>query len=72
MFTYASDDPHSSPGHERLVTVTFSDLGTKTKMTFHQAVFESVAARNAHEGGWAGTLERLAAYLAAEVHFEPR
>jgi uncharacterized protein YndB with AHSA1/START domain len=46
------------------VTVTFADLGGKTKLTLHQAVFESITARDAHEGGWTGCLDRFADYLA--------
>jgi uncharacterized protein YndB with AHSA1/START domain len=49
---------------ETLLTVTFEDLGGKTKLTLHQAVFESVTARDEHRGGWSGSFERLAEYLA--------
>ena len=52
VFTYASEDADGNPGHETLVTVTFADVGGQTKLTLHQGVFESVVARNAHEGGW--------------------
>jgi hypothetical protein len=44
--------------------VTFEEDREKTKLTLHQAVFESVAARDLHNGGWNSTLERLAEYLA--------
>jgi uncharacterized protein YndB with AHSA1/START domain len=50
---------------ETLLTVTFADLGGRTKLTLHQAVFESVTACDAHRGGWTSSLERLAEYLAA-------
>jgi uncharacterized protein YndB with AHSA1/START domain len=65
VFTYRSDDPRGLPGYETLVTVTFSELGAKTRMTFHQAVFESVEARDAHQAGWTSTVERFAEYIAA-------
>jgi uncharacterized protein YndB with AHSA1/START domain len=65
VFTYFSDDAHTNPGHETLVTVTFSELGAKTKMIFHHALFESVEARDAHQGGWSSTLERFGEYVAA-------
>jgi hypothetical protein len=44
--------------------VTFEDDHEKTKLTLHQAVFESVTARDLHNGGWTTTLDRLAEYLA--------
>jgi uncharacterized protein YndB with AHSA1/START domain len=49
---------------ETLLTVTFEDLGGKTKLTLHQVLFESVAARDSHRGGWTSSLERLAEFLA--------
>jgi uncharacterized protein YndB with AHSA1/START domain len=65
VFTYFSDDPNSKPGHETVVTVTFEEHeGRKTKLTLRQAVFESVAARDAHQGGWTSVVERLAGYMA--------
>ena len=64
IFTYASEDAEGNRGHETLVTVTFADFGGKTRLTLHQAVFESVAARDAHQGGWTSCLERFAEYLA--------
>jgi uncharacterized protein YndB with AHSA1/START domain len=64
VFTYISDDPKGSPGHETLVTVTFEqEPGGRTKLTLHQAVFESAAARDSHRGGWTTTIEQLAEYL---------
>jgi uncharacterized protein YndB with AHSA1/START domain len=48
---------------ETVTTVSFEDLGAKTRLTLHQAVFESVTARDAHRNGWTSSLERLAEYL---------
>jgi uncharacterized protein YndB with AHSA1/START domain len=64
VFTYVTDDPRSNRGEETLVTVTFRDLGTKTRLTLRQAGFRTVEARDAHRSGWASTLGRLVAYLA--------
>jgi uncharacterized protein YndB with AHSA1/START domain len=50
---------------ETLLTVTFEEYQGKTRLTLHQAVFESVTARDAHHGGWNSSLDRLADYLAA-------
>ena len=63
VFTYVTDDAAGNPGPETLVTVTFADLGGKTRLTLRQALFETVAARDDHLGGWTGALERFAGYL---------
>jgi uncharacterized protein YndB with AHSA1/START domain len=62
--TWAWLDADGTPVHETLLTVTFDEEGDKTKLTLHQAVFESVAARDAHQSGWTSALECLAEYLA--------
>ncbi len=67
VFTYADEDTDGKPGHETLVTVTFADLNGKTRLTLHQAVFGTVGSRDAHQSGWAGSLERLAEYVAEEI-----
>jgi uncharacterized protein YndB with AHSA1/START domain len=64
VFTYAWEDANGNPGHETIVTVTFDNVGGKTGLTLHQAVFETVSARDAHHGGWSSCLERFAGYLA--------
>src|SRR6516225_8819204 len=67
VFTYVTDDLAGNLGSETLVTVTFADLGGKTRLTLHQAAFQSVAARDDHRGGWTGALERFASYLSANA-----
>src|SRR5207302_1394937 len=65
VFTYAWEDAAGDLGHETLVTVTFADAGRgKTRLTLHQALFETESARDAHQGGWKSCLERFADYLA--------
>jgi uncharacterized protein YndB with AHSA1/START domain len=49
---------------ETTLTLLFEDLGGKTKLTLHNAVFESVTARDLHNGGWTRALDCLAEYLA--------
>lgn len=66
-FTYTSDDPRGIPGHETLVTLTFEDLDGKTRLILHQAAFESVEARDSHQGGWTSTIERLCEYLTTSI-----
>jgi uncharacterized protein YndB with AHSA1/START domain len=65
VLTYITDDAAGNPGPETLVKVTFADIGGRTRLTLHQAIFESVAARDDHRRGWTGALERFAAYLSA-------
>jgi uncharacterized protein YndB with AHSA1/START domain len=65
-YTYAWADAQGRPTRpETILTLTFEEQGNKTKFTLHQALFESVTARDAHQGGWSSSLERLAEYLAA-------
>jgi uncharacterized protein YndB with AHSA1/START domain len=65
VLTYITDDAAGNPGPETLVTVTFADIGGRTRLTLRQAILESVAARDDHRRGWTGALERFAAYLSA-------
>lgn len=62
VFSYAFEDETGKPGHETRVTVSFADLGGKTQITLHHAVFETVAVRDDHVQGWNEALDRLAAY----------
>lgn len=63
VFTFAWDDAAGNPGHELLTTVTFAEQGRKTKLTLHQAVFETVEGCNDHQGGWTSCLERFGEYM---------
>jgi uncharacterized protein YndB with AHSA1/START domain len=67
-FTHAWDAPDGNPGHETLVTVMLEDQGRrKTKMTFRQALFESVQQRDGHRGGWSECFDLLAVYLLRQL-----
>ncbi len=50
-------------GPDSLVTLTFEDLGGKTRLTLRHGVFETVEARDRHEHGWNSSLDCLAEYL---------
>lgn len=65
VFTHAWENEAGKRGHETLVTVRFADHGGKTRLTLHQAIFESVESRDAHGGGWSECLDILSEYLAA-------
>jgi uncharacterized protein YndB with AHSA1/START domain len=66
VFTFAWEDAAGKPGHETLVTVTFAEQDGKTALTFHQAIFETVSARDDHNKGWVSVLDRLETYLAQQ------
>ncbi|GAB4223615.1 MAG: SRPBCC domain-containing protein [Kiloniellaceae bacterium] len=66
-FTWGWVDPEGQRGHETLVTVLLDEAGRageRTKLTLHQALFESVTARDSHNGGWSESMDRLVAYVA--------
>ena len=63
VFTYAFVDENGNRGHETIVTVSFADVGGKTRLTVHQAVFESVKVRDDHVNGWGEALDHLADYV---------
>jgi len=49
---------------QTVLTLTFEDLDGKTKLTLHQAVFESATACDEHRYGWTSSMEKLAEYVA--------
>jgi uncharacterized protein YndB with AHSA1/START domain len=67
VFTYAWIGEDGRPGHETLVTVTFEAVSAKTRLTLHQAAFETIAARDDHTEGWTSCLERFAEYMTSSV-----
>ena len=55
---------HSTPERESQVTVSLKPDGDGTLLTLiHEQLFDQ-AARDGHEGGWIGTLDKLEKYLA--------
>jgi uncharacterized protein YndB with AHSA1/START domain len=67
VFSFSWEEPEGTPDHDTLVTVTFADRDGKTEMTFHQAVFRTVAERDGHVGGWQECFADLATHL-TEAH----
>lgn len=65
VFTYAWEDADGRPGLETLVTVTFAEHQGRTELTLRQSGFATMAACDAHRGGWQSCLERFADYLAS-------
>jgi uncharacterized protein YndB with AHSA1/START domain len=72
IFTHRWEDKDGKPKHETIVTVTFEEHDGKTKLTFHQAVFESVEGRDSHRSGWSESLDRLDEYLVKAIKEETK
>ncbi len=64
-FTYVTESATGIVDPETLVTVTFADLGGRTRLTLRHTAFETDAARVGHQGGWTSCLKRFAAFVAA-------
>ncbi|MBX9591813.1 MAG: SRPBCC domain-containing protein [Hyphomonadaceae bacterium] len=61
VFTWAW---HSTPERQSLVTVTVAADGEGTLLTLHHEQFFDEKARDGHEHGWTGTLDKLEAMFA--------
>lgn len=55
---------HTMPERESLVTVALQADGDGTWLTLHHEQFLDEAARDGHNRGWLGTLDRLERFLA--------
>jgi uncharacterized protein YndB with AHSA1/START domain len=55
---------YSTPERESLVTVTLKPDGAGTLLTVHHEQLFDQAARDGHERGWMGSLDKLEDYLA--------
>jgi uncharacterized protein YndB with AHSA1/START domain len=67
VFTFAWEDNNGQPGHQTIVTVTFAELGDRTRVTLRQAVFETTSWCEDHRRGWTSCLERFAAWLGSAL-----
>ena len=54
---------HSTPERESLVTITLKRDGDATMLTLHHERFFDEKARDGHDRGWTGTLEKLDRFL---------
>jgi uncharacterized protein YndB with AHSA1/START domain len=52
------------PDHETLITVTFKRDGDGTLFTLTHELFPDDDARDSHQGGWNGAIDKLEKYLA--------
>ena len=66
VFTFAWENPGDGVPHDELLTtVTFDELGAKTRLTLRQGRFADPRHRDSHAAGWSSTFERFAEYLAS-------
>lgn len=63
VFTHAWLGTDGKPGHETLVTITFTEANGRTTMTLHQEGFTSVDARDGHALGWGSQMDRFVEYV---------
>ena len=54
-------------GHQTIVTVSFDDLGGKTRLTLRQGIFQSPEACDDHIHGWSEALDHLAEFITASA-----
>jgi uncharacterized protein YndB with AHSA1/START domain len=54
---------HTTPERESLVTILTKSDGEGTMLTLTHEQFFDEAARDGHQRGWSGTLDKLANYL---------
>jgi uncharacterized protein YndB with AHSA1/START domain len=50
---------------DTIVTVTFEDLGGKTRLTLHHGTFETIGQRDDHNEGWNSALDCLEEFVRA-------
>jgi uncharacterized protein YndB with AHSA1/START domain len=67
VFTHAWEQDDGSTTPATTVDVRLDDLGGRTRLTLHQAFFDSVPVRDGHEAGWSEALDKLAAHMAAQA-----
>ena len=57
-------DEDGERGNDTLITVTLKEAGSGTRLTFHQAFFDTRETRDSHEEGWGECMDRLVDYVA--------
>ncbi len=64
-FSWNREDGEGLVWNSTVVQLTFADQEGKTLFRLQQSLFDTVADRDDHKGGWTETLERLRKYVAA-------
>ncbi|HEX6118528.1 MAG TPA: SRPBCC domain-containing protein [Dongiaceae bacterium] len=66
VFTFSWEGKEGEMGRENTISISFADVGGKTRMTFRQAFFETAQNRDEHGKGWNACFDHLADFLADE------
>ena len=60
VYTFAWDAQSGLPTRETEITIRFTELdGSRTRMDFHQAFFDTPEQRDGHNEGWNSSFDRL-------------
>ena len=63
VFSHGWLNDKGETDHQTTVTITLAEDGDRTRLTLHQAFFQSTESRDGHRVGWEETLDNLAEYL---------
>jgi uncharacterized protein YndB with AHSA1/START domain len=64
VYTFAWEGQAGQPTRETEITIRLTELdGSRTRMDFHQAFFDTVELRDGHNEGWNSSFDRLNDYL---------
>ena len=59
VMSWAWDQPDGSRGHETEVAITLEPVAGGTRMRLVQSLFQTMAWRDNHHGGWSSSFNRL-------------
>lgn len=65
VFTHSFDFPGKPLGPSTLVTLRFLEENGKTRIAFHQGLFDTMADRDGHREGWSSAFDLIDEYLRA-------
>jgi uncharacterized protein YndB with AHSA1/START domain len=63
VFSHSFDFPGEPLGPSTLVTLRFLEENGRTRLTFHQGLFDTFADRDGHEEGWSSAFDLIDGYL---------
>jgi uncharacterized protein YndB with AHSA1/START domain len=63
VFSHGFEMPGQPPGPLTLCTARFTEENGKTRLTFHQGVFDTITDRDGHDEGWSSAFDLIDDYL---------
>jgi uncharacterized protein YndB with AHSA1/START domain len=67
VFSLTQEDAKGHAGPKTLITVTFAEAGTKTRMTFNQTGFDTASRADNNAEGWKECFRKLEAQMAKQA-----